>query len=66
MPPPSLPSSLRLTRRGWDRNEAVQAPAAPPGLGKGLVSRRQGWVLSLLPFLERGWGGHSKMLSVDI
>lgn len=46
----------------------VQAPAVPPGwAGAGEQEAGLGsCALSLPPFLKRGWGGHLKMLSIDI
>lgn len=54
-------------RLGQERGWCSSSCAPRPGGGGGGVSSRIGFLSPLTsPVLERGWGGHLKMLSIDI
>lgn len=66
--PTPTPFSFKPTRERQGRERGWCGLQLCPQAGRGLVRRRQAWVPepSLPPFLQRGWGGHLKMLSIDI
>lgn len=67
--PTPTPFSFKPTRERQGRERGWCGLQLCPQAGRGLVRRRQAWVPEPSlppPVLQRGWGGHLKMLSIDI